>query len=222
MRTNSVTRLIPSKAYPSREDCRLGPKTRGNIHDQDLTAMKAGTRQRWISMAMSPFSRLVRQVCVFAVLALALQATADAATAGLPEGLPELPSLTETTQHDSASGLALDGYDPVAYRIDGRAVAGDRAYEVLHQGVVWRFVSAANRAAFRDAPSIYAPAYGGFDAAAVAHGRAVDTDPRQFAIIGSRLFLFRTSENRQSFVADAALLRMADNNWSSVAQTIAR
>jgi hypothetical protein len=160
-----------------------------------------------------------------AMTALAVAALPGAAfgdTPGLPAGLPELPSLNEAMQPDAHSGLALRGYDPVAYRLEKRAVAGHPAYEIVHQGTVWRFVSAANREAFRDAPAVYAPAFAGFDASAVARGRAVDTDPRQFAIIGSRLFLFRTPENRRSFVEDAALLKMADGNWSSVSQSIAR
>lgn len=142
--------------------------------------------------------------------------------AGLPAGLPELPSLNEGMQRDIHSGLALRGYDPVAYQLEKRAVAGHRDYEIVHQGAVWRFVSAANREAFRDAPGVYEPAFAGFDASAVAEGRAVDTDPRQFAIIGSRLFLFRTPENRRGFVEDASRLKMAESNWTSVSQGIAR
>ncbi|HEY5798097.1 MAG TPA: YHS domain-containing (seleno)protein [Bosea sp. (in: a-proteobacteria)] len=174
--------------------------------------MKAGTRRRGISTAL----------CALGVLAVAIHGPAFADAPGLPAGLPELPSLDVSMQRDIHSGLALRGYDPVAYRIEKRAVAGHPAYELVHQGAVWRFVSAANREAFRDAPEVYEPAFAGFDAAAVAEGRAVDTDPRQFAIIGSRLFLFRTPENRRSFVEDASRLKTAESNWSGVAQSIAR
>lgn len=161
-------------------------------------------------------------VCLLGVLAVALDGRARADVSGLPAGLPELPSLNGSMQRDIHSGLALHGYDPVAYRIEKRAVAGHPDYELVHNGAVWRFVSAGNREAFRDAPSVYEPAFAGFDASAVADGRAVDTDPRQFAIIGSRLFLFRTPENRRSFVEDASRLKTAESNWSGVAQSIAR
>ncbi|KPF62565.1 hypothetical protein IP69_20425 [Bosea sp. AAP35] len=140
----------------------------------------------------------------------------------MPAGLPELPSVNMFSQRDTRSGLALHGYDPVAYRLQRRAVAGDPAYEIVHEGAVWRFTSAANLEAFRDAPEIYAPAFEGFDASGVALGRAVETDPRQFAIIGTRLFLFRTPENRLNFVENSALLQMADGNWNKVARSIAR
>ena len=141
---------------------------------------------------------------------------------GLPAGLPELPSMAEAMQRDIHSGLALHGYDPVAYQLEKRAVAGHGDYEIIYRGAVWRFVSAANREAFRDAPSVYEPAFAGFDASAVAQGRAVDTDPRLFAIIGSRLFLFGTPENRRGFVEDASRLKTAESNWSGVLQSIAR
>ena len=183
--------------------------------------MKAGTRQQSISLALCRRRRNAIGAAFAVALAL-LPGQAPAGTAGLPSGLPDLPSLTQTTHYDSQSGLALRGYDPVAYRIEQRAVAGDRSHELVYRGAAWRFVSAANREAFREAPEIYAPAFAGFDASAVAHGRAVDTDPREFAIIGTRLFLFRTAENRRSFVADSALRQQADGNWATVAQTIAR
>ncbi|HEV2552782.1 MULTISPECIES: YHS domain-containing (seleno)protein [unclassified Bosea (in: a-proteobacteria)] len=188
--------------------------------------MKAGTRQGRSALSSKVADRagvIVRMAGGLALLALlALPDQAIAGTAGLPAGLPELPSLSESVQHDARSGLALNGYDPVAYRLEGHAVAGDRDYEIVHGGAVWRFVSAANRAAFRDAPEIYAPAFAGFDASAVAQGRVVETDPQQFAIIGSRLFLFRTAENRKRFVADSTLQQMADGQWASVSQTLTR
>lgn len=156
------------------------------------------------------------------VAMLTLGDRALAAPAGLPSGLPELPLLSEATYRDTLSGIALNGYDPVAYRLEGRAVAGDPAYELLHRGTVWRFLSAANRAAFRDAPDVYAPAFAGYDASAVAQGQAVDIDPREFAIVGSRLFLFRTARSRERFLADPALQQQADEHWSSVALSLGR
>jgi YHS domain-containing protein len=141
---------------------------------------------------------------------------------GLPTGLPELPRVGETMQRDAASGLALSGYDPVAYHAQGRATPGRADYELIHKGVVWRFASAANREAFRDAPAIYEPGFAGFDPTGVVEGGAVETDPRQFAIVGSRLFLFRTQLNRQRFVADASLLDRAETRWQDVFATLAR
>ena len=172
--------------------------------------MKAATWRGWISTA----ARIL-------ALSLVIQ-PALASTTSLPAGLPALPSVGETMQRDLRSGLALNGFDPVAYRTEGRATPGQADYELVHDGAVWRFASAANREAFRDAPEIYEPAFAGFDPTGVAEGIAVDTDPYQFAVIGTRLFLFRTPENRRSFIENAALLLRAKDNWDEVSRVIAR
>jgi YHS domain-containing protein len=149
------------------------------------------------------------------------QQAARASDRELPQGLPGLPSFGETMQRDSRLGLALNGFDPVSYRL-GAPSAGSAQHELLLDGVVWRFASAANLAAFRDAPEIYVPAFGGFDATGVAAGIAVDSDPGQFAVVGSQLFLFRSAENRQRFLGDRSLLSTARSRWAAVASTVAR
>ncbi len=144
------------------------------------------------------------------------------ATIGLPFGLPDLPALGETMQRDLRSGLALNGFDPVAYRSEGRATPGQARFELIHRGIAWRFVSAANRAAFSDAPEAYEPAFAGFDALGVSEGRAIETNPALFAVVGQRLVLFRTPENRRDFIARSAAMAQADARWREVYETIAR
>lgn len=178
--------------------------------------MKAATWQRWISIAAGVLA-----------LSLVLQPAFAAKSSlgpnpGLPQGLPELPHPSELMQGSQRSGVAISGFDPVAYQLRGEATPGRADYELIHRGTVWRFASAANREAFRDAPAVYEPAFSGFDAMGVIDGRAVETDPRLFAVIGSRLFLFRTQQARDSFVGDASLLRVALAQWTSVYETVAR
>ena len=153
--------------------------------------------------------------------ALSLAAT-EGRAAPLPPGLPELPSLGETMQRDNHTGLALSGFDPVAYFLSDAAMPGLPAYELMHDGAVWRFASAANRDAFREAPEVYTPRFGGFDASGVADGRAVDADPHRFAVIGAKLYFFRNDENRRRFLAEAALQAKAQQRWPAVATSIAR
>lgn len=157
---------------------------------------------------------------IVAGCALPLTAAASRAST-LPAGLPELPGLGETMQRDNRTGLALSGFDPVAYFLSDAAVPGLPDYELAHDGAVWRFASAANRDAFREAPQVYTPRFGGFDASGVADGRAVDADPRRFAVIGSRLYFFRSDENRRRFLAEAALQAKAQQRWPAIATSIA-
>lgn len=140
----------------------------------------------------------------------------------LPFGVPALPRLGEDMLRDIPSGLALRGFDPVAYHMGKGPVAGLAAFEVLRDGQVWRFASAANRDAFLDAPAIYEPRFDALDASAVAEGRAVDADPQLYALIDGRLYFFRNDENRRRFTSDAGLRRDAEARWASVERLIAR
>ena len=68
------------------------------------------------------------------------------------------------------AGTAVGGYDPVAYFKKGKPVRGSSKFTLKHQGVNWRFSSAANRDAFKASPGRYAPAFGGYCAWAVSQG----------------------------------------------------
>lgn len=172
--------------------------------------MKAAARHAGIALAGIGLS------CALPLMALGSRAST------LPQGLPQLPNLGEVMQRDNRSGVALSGFDPVAYFLNDAAVPGLADYELISDGAVWRFASAANRDAFREAPEVYTPRFGGFDASGVAEGRVVDADPRRFAVIGSRLYFFRSEENRQRFLTEAALRVKAQERWSTVTALIAR
>ena len=133
-----------------------------------------------------------------------------------------MPALGEVMQRDLHTGLAINGFDPVSYRLGSKPIAGRAEYELIQNRFVWRFASKANLEAFRDAPQVYAPAFGGFDPTGVANGVAVESDPSQFAVIGSRLYLFRSAENRQRFLREAGLLAQAESRWNAVLRFVAR
>ena len=185
--------------------------------------MKAATRQRW-SATCAGIGLFFLAVSVTSANTTSAEPVLPASSGapGLPTGLPPLPSLGEVMQGDPRTGLAINGFDPVSYRFGGGPSAGFADHELIHDGIVWRFASQANLEAFRDAPAIYAPAFAGFDPTGVANGVAVDSDPSQYAIIGSRLFLFRSAENRRRFLQDAALLAQAEDRWTSVLRFVAR
>src|SRR5262245_54761719 len=76
------------------------------------------------------------------------------------------------------SGLAINGFDPVAYFLDGTATLGREEFEHTFAGVVWRFHNQGNRAVFTADPEAHMPRFGGYDPVAVARGVAVPGDPR--------------------------------------------
>jgi len=86
-------------------------------------------------------------------------------------------------------GLALRGYDPVAYFNEHKPVVGDATINSTWKGATYRFASAENRDAFLADPERYAPRFGGYCAYAVSRGTTANGDPHQWAIVNDRLFL---------------------------------
>lgn len=115
-------------------------------------------------------------------------------------------------------GLAIQGYDPVAYFTLGKAVKGDKNFSLYHQGVTYYFSTTGNKEAFKQAPAKYEPQYGGWCAYAMgAKGEKVEIDPKTFKVLNDKLYLFYnkfftntlTSWNKD----EVNLKQQADKNW---------
>jgi len=90
--------------------------------------------------------------------------------------------------------LAIQGYDPVAYFKQGKAVKGTKEQALTHNGATYYFTSAQNKATFQTSPEHYEPKYGGWCAYAMgATGEKVDVDPETFKIVDGKLYLFYNS-----------------------------
>jgi hypothetical protein len=130
---------------------------------------------------------------------------------------------TEQVIVNRYSGLAIEGYDPVAYFTDAVAQLGLPDFEASEAGAVWRFRNEGNRASFVAHPEIYGPQFGGYDPTDLARGVTVAGNPRFWLLAGERLYLFGREENRDAFAADAAhLLREANTRWPQLRETLAR
>ncbi len=113
---------------------------------------------------------------------------------------------SEQIVRDPLSGLALYGYDPVAYFIDRAARPGDAEYEFRFAGLVWRFRSEANRKAFAD-----------YDPVAVGQGLPIEGNPVFFAVQGQQLFLFSREESLARFLENPkSLFDTANGAWPAV------
>lgn len=86
-------------------------------------------------------------------------------------------------------GVAIKGYDPVAYFESGGPRKGKAQFSLQHGGVRWRFESAANLAKFQADPAKYTPAYGGYCAYGVAQGYLVKIEPDAWSIRNGKLYL---------------------------------
>ncbi len=123
--------------------------------------------------------------------------------------------------HDPRTGIAMFGYDPVAYHTEGKALAGRPQFAAEALGRGWRFVSAANMAAFLADPTPYLPLFGGHDGRGISENRMVRGDPAIFLLAGGRTVFFRTAEDRDAFASDAALRSQAMKEWPQVAAQFA-
>jgi YHS domain-containing protein len=127
-------------------------------------------------------------------------------------------TITRKKQFNLEDGLAIQGYDPVAYIIQNKAQKGSKDQAVYHQGVTYYFTSAANKEEFKKNPSRYEPEYGGWCAYAMGEkGEKVSVDPKTFKVIGSKLYLFYNKYFNNTLTDwnkdESNLKRKADANW---------
>jgi hypothetical protein len=143
-----------------------------------------------------------------------------AGAAGVLPGAPVF-ALTERVVTDPHTGLAIGGFDPVAYFTDAHAVAGQPRFEHRFAGVIWRFQNEGNLAAFANDPDVYAPRYGGYDPVALARGVVLPGNPLFWIINGERLYLFFDRAARDRFAADPkAAIDAAEAKWPALRRAL--
>jgi len=91
--------------------------------------------------------------------------------------------------NETLFGVAIHGYDPVAYFAEGAPHEGSKDHVFEWSGATWRFVSAEHRERFRADPESFAPQYGGYCAYAVSQGATANGDPELWAIVDGKLYL---------------------------------
>lgn len=146
------------------------------------------------------------------------------AIGGAPAALSAQPDTPKATQNATApkkilvnrdkNGVALQGYDPVAYFTDGKPVKGDPKHAAKHMGATYHFASAEHLAMFLAAPEQYAPAFGGYCGYAASINRLSPISPEYWQIIDGRLVLQHNQHALDLWSKDVSdNLMKADTNW---------
>jgi YHS domain-containing protein len=111
-------------------------------------------------------------------------------------------------------GLAIRGYDPVAYHQQSAPVKGSSQFSYQWQGATWLFANAEDRDRFRVEPERYAPQYGGYCAYAVSKGRTASIDPGAWRIVDGKLYLNYSKGVQKKWEQDVpGNIVKADRSW---------
>lgn len=117
--------------------------------------------------------------------------------------------------------VAVQGYDPVAYFKQGKAVKGKATFATSYEGVTYYFASQADKDIFTKNPTSYEPQYGGWCSYAMgANGEKVEIDPETFKIVDGKLNLFYNAYFNNTLKSwnkdENNLKRKADANWKKI------
>ncbi len=119
--------------------------------------------------------------------------------------------------------LAIQGYDPVSYIEQNKAVKGKKEFAVNINGAIYYTSSAKNKELLIKNPTKYEPVYGGWCAFAMGdYGEKVEINPNTFKVIDGKTYLFYnklftntlTSWNKN----EVKLKKSADQNWKKLTE----
>jgi YHS domain-containing protein len=117
----------------------------------------------------------------------------------------------------SSTGLALQGYDPVAYFTEGKPSQGNWKITSIYEDATYRFASEEHKATFEANPEAFLPQYGGYCAFGTAMGFKFDGDPNYWRIVDGELFLNISKDIQERWVSDIPnFIHQADANWTEI------
>lgn len=126
-----------------------------------------------------------------------------------------------TSEFNLEKKVAIQGYDPVAYFTQKKAIKGKSTIASSYEGVIYYFSSQANKDAFAKNPASFEPQYGGWCAYAMGStGEKVEIDPETFKIVDGKLNLFYNAYFNNTLKSwnkdEGNLKKKADANWKKI------
>ena len=112
------------------------------------------------------------------------------------------------------TGLALQGYDPVAFFVENKPIKGRPELRTYYQGAAYYFANLQDKKLFEAEPQKYAPAFGGYCAFGVSRNKLVEVDVNAFQVVNGRLLLQYSKGVQNDFNKNAMEnLQKADRYW---------
>lgn len=125
------------------------------------------------------------------------------------------------SEYNLENKVAIQGYDPVSYFKQNKAVKGKKEISASYEGIIYQFSSASNKEIFSKNPASFEPQYGGWCAYAMGSaGEKVEINPETFKIIDGKLYLFYNAFFNNTLKSwnknEASLKAKADANWKKI------
>jgi YHS domain-containing protein len=117
----------------------------------------------------------------------------------------------------STNGIAIKGYDPVAFFKESKPVMGHDPLSYQWKGATWLFSTKENLEAFKAEPVKYAPQYGGYCAYGAAEGHKAPTETNTWTILNDKLYFNYNQEVRGMWMKNQkANIVKANANWDNI------
>ena len=126
-----------------------------------------------------------------------------------------------TRYYQDINGIAIDGYDPVAYFEEGAPKQGSPDYVHIWEGAAWRFESQENLDVFAADPASYSPEFGGYCAWAVSQNDLAEVDPQYWAIVEGKLYLNKDLEAHEKWRASQSeSIALGNQYWPELSASL--
>ena len=130
-----------------------------------------------------------------------------------------IASISATTfgQTNQKNGIAIQGYDPVAYFENSKAIEGKKEIIAKYNDVTYQFSSESNKVLFLKNPAQYEPQFGGYCAYGMSNGYRAPIQTEAFTIVDNKLYLNYNLEVKELwFKEKATRIEKAILNWEKL------
>lgn len=133
-------------------------------------------------------------------------------------------AFSQKTEHRNLENkLAIQGYDPVAYIEQKKAVKGKKEFAVNVNGAIYYTSSEKNKELLKKNPAKYEPAYGGWCSYAMGNdGTKMNIDPKTFKVFEGKTHLFYNTLFMNTYKLwnkdEPSLKKNANHNWKTITE----
>jgi YHS domain-containing protein len=127
-------------------------------------------------------------------------------------------TFAQTAKHiNLKNGIAIQGYDPVAYFESTKAIEGKKEITAKFNDATYQFASENNKDLFLKNPTHYEPQFGGFCAFGMSEGYEAPIKPEAFTVVEDKLYLNYNLKVREDWSKNKeARIVKATVNWGKI------